>query len=160
TPVIANLGGLVTYVEGAPPIPVAPAATVTADTSAYANSVLKVTTTNGAGADLLGVVPGAGVGLGQNGGVLFSPAMGTMPGQVGTVSGGEAAAPLVVTFNASATPGAVKAVIDQVGYGNGTSTLPFPDRVISFQITDGTGTPSTAVSKSVHVLPAPVIGKL
>src|SRR6478735_7734123 len=67
TPVIGYLGGLVTYVEGAPPIPVAPTATVTADTSAYASSVLKVTTTNGAGADLLGVVPGAGVGLAPNG---------------------------------------------------------------------------------------------
>ena len=160
TPVIGNLGSTVNYTEGAPPILVAPTATVTDAGGEYAKSVLKVTTTNGAGADLLGIVPGAGVGLAPNGVVMYSPAQGTAPAQVATVAGGAAAAPLVVTFNTTATQGAIKAVLDQVAYGHGASTLQFPDRTISYQITDGAGTASAVVSKSIHVNPAPVIGKL
>ena len=156
-PVIAGLGPIVNYTEGAPPAIVAGHATVTESAGAFASSTLNVKTTNGSPGDQLGILNGNGVGVGPNGAVMFAASPTAIPVQIGTVTGGQGNVPLVVSFNTKATQGSVQAVVNQIGYGNGTSTFAIPDRTISFQLTDGKSVAGASVTKSIHVIPAPVI---
>ena len=85
------LGDKFNYTEGAPPMIVAPKATLNDAANGYANATLTVATTNGAAGDLLGIQPGLGVGLGANGAVRFAASAGATAVQVGTVPGGAGA---------------------------------------------------------------------
>ena len=59
---------------------------------------------------------------------------------IGTLSGGTGGAPLVVNFNANATPVAVDALIQNVRYGNGSQLPDTTPRNLRFTIVDGGGT--------------------
>ncbi len=73
---------------------------------------------------------------------------------IGTLSGGTGGAPLVISFNANATPAAVDALIQNVRYGNQSQQPTTTPRNISFTVVDGDGTANggaDTVSASVTV---------
>ncbi|WP_417525568.1 beta strand repeat-containing protein, partial [Marinovum sp.] len=72
---------------------------------------------------------------------------------VGTIdSDGQNGAPLVITFNASATPELAERVASQLGYGNNSSD-PDATRDIALQITDGDGGSSGTQVVTVNITP-------
>jgi VCBS repeat-containing protein len=73
---------------------------------------------------------------------------------IGTLSGGTGGAPLVISFNANATPAAVDALIQNVRYGNQSQQPTTTPRNVSFTIVDGDGTANggaDTVSASVTI---------
>lgn len=71
---------------------------------------------------------------------------------IGSFSGGTGGADLVVTLNGSATPGAVQALVRNVGYRNTDSDTPTPGpRGVRFVVADGDGGVSTAADATVTV---------
>jgi hypothetical protein len=69
----------------------------------------------------------------------------------GTVSGGNAGNPLMVTFDGNATDAAITALIKVLKYGN-TSTSPPAARQLDFSITDG-GSLSDTTQATVSIIP-------
>jgi hypothetical protein len=161
TPVaaITHLGGPVTYVADSPPVILAGSAVVTDSANAFANSKLSLAIVSSAAhppaaGDQLGIAAVGGVTLDGSGGVLDN---GTL---IGNVTGGTGGAPLVVTFNASATKTGVQAVLDAVDFSN-TNVAPLPGvRVAVFKFTDGNGNASRPATKEVIVDPAAAITNL
>ena len=79
---------------------------------------------------------------------------------LGTFTGGADAAPLVITFNASATPVAVQALVRNLTYRNVSENPSTAQRVVRIALNDGDGATRT-VHKLVNVVAlndAPVIG--
>ncbi|WP_073073870.1 DUF4347 domain-containing protein [Phormidesmis priestleyi] len=69
---------------------------------------------------------------------------------IGTFAGGTGTTPLVITFNASATPTAATALLQNLTYAN-VSDAPTASRTVQLVITDGDGGTSTAVTKNINV---------
>jgi len=157
-PVIGSFGGAVTYTENAPPVSIAIAATLTdPDSPNFATGRLVVKfTANGQAGDKLLVRPLGNVTVSGNN-VLFK---GQLVGQlVGRFAGGTVS-PLVVSFNAAATPFKAQAVLRCVAYQHNTDNPSPNPRMVSAQISDGDGGTSNPVTKQVNVTPvndAPVL---
>ena len=108
-------GTTVTYPAGSAAVLVAPAGTVTDPDSANFNTgnLTVSIVAGGLPADVL-AVRNQGTGAGQIG---VSGTNVTFEGTViGTVAGGTGGAPLVVTFNANATPTAAQALVDNITF--------------------------------------------
>ncbi len=149
---ISQLGAPATYAAGASPVIVAPTGAVTDANGAYANSTLHVAIAargfdqqNDTLGDELSIVAGGGVTLGSQGAVLYNGST------IGMVTGGTAGAPLVVTFNSTATQASIQAVLDDVAFSNSSANPETGARVVVFQFTDGNGSASLPACKLVQV---------
>jgi len=137
-----------TYVENAPPIPIAPTATVTdADSANFGGGRLTVRITNNAQAtDRLTLRSTANITISRNeifvGGEL-----------VGTFSGGAGSTPLVVSFNARATVPRVQALLRNVIYRNVSEDPSANARRVWVRVTDGDGGASAPESLLINVVP-------
>jgi predicted extracellular nuclease len=70
--------------------------------------------------------------------------------EIGTVSGG-LDQPLVITFNASATPAIVQSLVQSIGFANTSNTPLEGDRHITFTLSDGQGGTSDPATATVTV---------
>jgi hypothetical protein len=80
---------------------------------------------------------------------------------VGAFTGGDGTTPLVVTFNASATPAAVEAVARNITFAVVSDNPTTTNREVEWALTDGDGGSSATVGQTVTVTAAndaPVIG--
>ncbi|MFA5684650.1 MAG: zinc-dependent metalloprotease family protein [Lysobacteraceae bacterium] len=159
-PVLNLAGGTVGYVSNGPAVLIDANAQISdADSADFDGGQLVATLSNngeyndrlslrnqGDGAGEVGVGPGAEV---RYGGVA-----------VGSVSGGEGITPLIVAFNAAATPAIAQALLRSLQYGNfgadAAGTLP---RTLRITVSDGDGGHSLPASRniSVQVNPSPIL---
>jgi hypothetical protein len=148
-PVISNLGDGITYTEDAAPQPIAPAATISdADSPNFDSGTLTVGfSAGGSPEDRLAIRNASLVTTNGNGEVFY---LGTL---IGAYTGGVGATPLVVTFNAQATPESATAVLQHIVYHAESQNPSATDRTVSIQVTDGRGGTSAAVTKLIFVRP-------
>lgn len=70
---------------------------------------------------------------------------------IGTVAGGSAGAPLVISFNTSATPEAVRHLVENITYQYNDLTAPNGSRTVAFRLFDGDGGASIPASTTVTI---------
>lgn len=172
-PVIANFGGNLAYRENGSPLLIADSASLT-DIDSVNFDAGKLTVkfaANGQSTDRL-TIRNQGNANGQISvtiavggtntvsytslvdGVLSTQQIGTFTGGIGTV-------PLVITLNASATPGNGAVLLRNITYQNVSNNPSAIPRTVSVQLTDGDGGTSSERTKQISVTPvndAPVIG--
>ena len=158
-PVIASFDTALNYVENDVPLLLDADATVSdVDSANLDTGVLTVTlTANSEAADRV-EIRNQGVAVGEIGvnvaNVTFGGAI------IGTFVGGSGATPLVVTLNASATPAAVQALVQNLTYRNVSETPSTLPRTVTVALTDGDGGTSNVGTKTINVAAvndAPVI---
>lgn len=157
-PVIANFGAGVVWTEGQPPAVISGIASVTdADSPNFSGGTLTVSLTNNARpGDILGI-RNQGTGAGQisiSGNTVNYRATAAGPiTPIGTSVGGANGQPLVITFNANATPATVSALLKNLTFVNTTDDPTNAQRTVQVQMTDGAGGVSTAMTKTITVTP-------
>lgn len=156
-PVVGG-GGTLAYTENGAAAAISPGGTVSdLDATDFNGGSLTVGFTgNGTADDQLGII-GQGTGAGQIG---ISDADVTFGGaNIGTVAGGANGSDLVVTFTASeATPTAVQALMQAIGFSNTSDAPSTAPRTVTYTVTDGglqTGS-TTATVNVTAVNDAPV----
>jgi VCBS repeat-containing protein len=134
------------YVENNPVTPIAPGATASdPDSPDFDQGSLTVAFAAGGTADDQLKVAG-GAFLVDEASLYYQ---GTL---VGTVAGGtDGSTPLVVTFNAEATPAIAAALIRAIGYVNFSQAPVAGDRIVSFTLADGDGGTSAPRTATIHV---------
>lgn len=152
-PTIALPGGAVNYVENAAAAPIDPAATVSdPDSDNFDGGVLTVELSAGGTADdrleIRNQGPGAGNISLSGANVRYDFGAGAVT--IGTFAGGSNT-PLVISFNGSATPAAVQAVMRNITFRNISDDPSTTDRTVRFVLTDGDGGVSNAVTETIHV---------
>jgi Domain of unknown function (DUF4347)/Cadherin domain/Right handed beta helix region/Periplasmic copper-binding protein (NosD) len=159
-PVLTLPGGALNYTENAAAAVIDATATVADSDSPNLDSGVLVAdfTANGTADDRL-AIRNQGTGAGQIG---ISGANVTYGGVIiGSWSGGgDGSTPLVVTFNASATPAAAQALLRNITYANVSDAPSTTPRTVRFVLTDGDGGTSGAPTKTINVIAvndAPVI---
>jgi subtilisin-like proprotein convertase family protein len=150
-PVVALPSGPVDYLAGSGPVLLDPAATVTdPDSPNFDTGTLTVRfTANGTADDRLGIRhQGDGPGeISVDGNTVRFGGV-----NIDEFTGGQdGATPLVVTFNANATPTAVQALVRNLTYHNVSATPSTLSRTVQIVVTDGDGGTSTAVLKTISV---------
>ncbi|MDB5390828.1 MAG: Calx-beta protein [Planctomycetaceae bacterium] len=70
---------------------------------------------------------------------------------IGSWSGGNAGKPLIITLKSTASLSAVQALIRNITFSTSATNSSVADRVLQFQVSDGDGGVSTAVTKTVKV---------
>jgi VCBS repeat-containing protein len=88
--------------------------------------------------------------------IQFTTGAGTATIGTANPNGGVATTPLIITFTSAATPGAVRALLRNIGYLNVSDDPVGGIRTVQFTISDGdssTGQTSTTVSRPVNVIP-------
>ena len=70
---------------------------------------------------------------------------------IGTFTGGSGVTPLVISFNANATPAAAQALARNLTYANVSTTPSTAQRVVRISLNDGDGA-TRLVSKQVNVI--------
>lgn len=145
-PVIDNFGTAVEFIENGAPSFVAGSAMITdSDSADFDTGALTLQYTSGGSADDRLAISNLGpVTTNVNNEVFYNATM------VGTIAGGIGTTPLVVTFNANATPDIAAAVLQGIAYSN-VSDGPTATRTLSVQISDGDGQTSLAVTKDINV---------
>ncbi len=154
-PVVTTSAGATPYVQGQPPVVIDPGVTVTdADSPNFNGGSLSVTLTGGGSQDQLGVLnQGDGPGqIGVSGGIVRYG--GAPIGSLSVSSGG----PLVVLFNASATPNAVQALTRAITFAVPSGTAASGPRTATFIVSDGAGGNSAPDTKVIdaNLLPLAV----
>lgn len=135
---------------------IAPAATVTAS-SGMSSGSLTVQFTAGDANDRVNV-QNVGNGANQVGVAGTNVSYGgTVVGTLSAATGGTTSAPLVISFNASATTTAVQAVLQNVVYSSTSASPAATTRTISLLLTDSAAISGTAVSVSVVFTTAPIL---
>lgn len=150
-PTLSDMGAAVSYTENAvATILSSSLATADVDSADYNTGVLTVSiTVGGTATDLLEIrnqgnaagqigVAGANVNFG---GVLL-----------GTFTGGVGLTPLVVTLVSSATPAAVNALMRNISFRDTSEAPSVLPRTVQFQVSDGDGATSSAITQSVSVV--------
>ena len=149
-PVVTLPGGPVSYKATDPPIVLSPSASVTdPDSPNFDTGTLTVSlSANGTVDDQLGIRDqGSGTGeIGVSGNTVSYE--GTA---IGTFSGGTGNTPLAVTLNASATPTATQALVENLTFGNSSPSASTTDRTVQVVLTDGDGATSDPATIVVHV---------
>ncbi|MEZ5658193.1 MAG: LamG-like jellyroll fold domain-containing protein [Burkholderiaceae bacterium] len=153
-PVITGLeGDTLTYAEGAGAVVIeqgADAAASDADSGDFDTGSLTVTLSNGDPAEDIVSIRDQGSGSGQIG--LAGAAVSYEGVTIGSVSGGSAGTPLIVSFNASATPQAVSALLQNITYENTDQIAPtLTQRTAGFVIADGDGQISATANATIDV---------
>ena len=161
-PVIGAFDAAIAYTENAASLALDANSTVTDIDSADFNSGTLTATlvTNREAADVLSI---KALGTGASN-VAVSNNQVTVGGvAVGSFVGGTNNSPLVITFNANATPARIQFLVRAIAF-NSTSENPGTGaRTVQLILTDGDGGTSLAVSKSVTVKAindAPVVGSV
>lgn len=149
-PVVTLNGGDVSYTENDAATVLASAATVTDATSPNFDTG-KLTVAfgaNGTTDDRL-AIRNQGTDSGQIG---VSGSNVTFGGTtIGTFTGGTGTTPLVVTFNANATPAAAQALVRNITFANVSENPSTANRTVNFTLTDGDGGTSETASRTVTV---------
>lgn len=162
-PVITPVAPVATFVEGGNPQVIDPAGTVTdVDSADLDTGVMTVSITlNGTVDDRL-QVGNFGSGIGQVGVSGSNISYGGV--LVGSFSGGSSHLdPLIITFNANASPAVVQEVHRSIQFTNVSAAPSTLDREITFALSDGDGGTATPQTKFVHVQAvnaSPAIGNL
>jgi hypothetical protein len=150
-PVLTIPAGSITYVENAAPAVLASTGTITdADSANFASGKLRVDfSAGGTSADRLAIHnQGTGAGL-----IGVSAANVTYGGVIiGTFAGGTGTTPLVITFNANATPARATALLRNFTFANVSDNPATTPRTVRFVVSDGDGGTSGLVTKSVAVI--------
>ena len=140
--------GNVIYGLGDPGVGLDGQATVVDAATNYSGGKLTVTITAGAIATDRLAIRNDGTGAGQIGVSGSTVSYGGT--SIGTFAGGTGAAPLVVTFNAAATPDAAQALLRAVTYNNTSTSTAAGSRTVTVGLANGLGGTST-LSKTVLV---------
>ncbi len=144
-PVVASIGGAVTYTENAARVMVFPTATIVdADTILFTGGKLTLTNTNGQPTDSLAIAPASGVTV-SGGKVLYQDAI------IGTVAGGTGTAPLVFTFNSLANAARLQLVLRSIGFASSSENPVTTTRSIAVIVNDGLAN-SVSQSKQINVV--------
>ena len=150
-PVVTLSGGALAYTEGAGPVIVDAAATVSdADSPDLDAGVLLIDlTVNGSPDDRL-AIRNQGNGAGQIGVAGSNVSYGGVV--IGVFDGGtDGSTPLAVTFSANATPAAVQALLRNVTFENVSNNPSAAPRTLRVLLYDGDGATSSAVTKTINV---------
>ena len=136
-PPVINVTGPANYTEGAAAVVLDAAATITdADSADFDQGSLEVTVTVGNQPEDLLSIQNQGTGAGQIGVNIADVSYEGVV--IGTYGGGDGANPLLVVFNAAATPTAVQALARAITFFN-SSGAPNAAKTIQFEVTDGDG---------------------
>jgi phosphodiesterase/alkaline phosphatase D-like protein len=150
-PVIGSFSPNFSYAAGQSPVTVAPTATVTSTQPNFNGGNLTMSfSANGVSAEDKLAIANIGTGVGQIG---ISGANVTFGGTtIGTFTGGVHPNPLVVTFNASATPAAAQALLESVTYADLVNPVTESTRTVQAVLDDGSGSGAgPAVSLTITV---------
>jgi ELWxxDGT repeat protein len=147
-PVIAGLGGAITYKENTPVVPISPWATVSdTDSPHFAFGALTVQQVGHVEKSDQLIIRHAGMVKTRGQEILYGEHV------IGTWAGGFGDVPLTVSFNAKTSPYRAQAVLRNVVYSNSSENpSPLP-RTVRVQLTDGRGGVSAQVSKTINVVP-------
>ena len=161
-PSIASFSPNLSYLVPQQVVTVAPNATITSGSANFNTGNLTLSfTANGVAAEDQLAIANVGTGAGQIG---ISGANVTFAGTtIGTFTGGTFPSPLVITFNASATPAAAQALLQNITYTDVAVPATVSVRTVQAIVDDGSGgtlAVSTPVSLTISVNPNPVIGNL
>jgi hypothetical protein len=163
TPVIGLSPTPLSYTENAGSIAIDSTLTLTdADSPNFNGGTLTVDFTSGANSNDVLLIRNDPTGAGQVSAGIDSPGLNFIRvgvQTIGTFTGGTNGTPLVITFNANATPTNVQALMRNITYSNLSNASVSGDRTVRFQLTDDTGAIGTA-SKTISltaVNDAPVI---
>ncbi len=157
TPVLGSLASPIVYTENATLFPAAAATVTDPDSSNFDTGKLTVAITANAGINDRLAIRNQGTGSGQVGTSGTSVTYGGVA--IGSFAGGTGTTPLVVTFNASATPTATRTVLRNVTYQLLTDNPAVLTRTLKFTLTDGDGGSATA-TQALTIVPvndAPVL---
>ncbi|MEO7177339.1 MAG: Ig-like domain-containing protein, partial [Allosphingosinicella sp.] len=134
------------YVENDPVTPIAPAGTASdPDSADFDQGSLTVAFTAGGTADDQVRIFGGGFSVDETD-LYYEGAV------IGSVTGGtDGSTPLVVTFNAEATPAIAAALIRAIGYVNYSQAPVAGDRTVTFTLADGDGGTSIPETATIHV---------
>ena len=148
----ANTGSgiILDYIENGAPTTMGLFASLSdPDTSNFSGGSLTVAyTAGGTAADRLSVL-NEGMGAVQVGRVGNDISFGGVV--IGTLSGGEGTAPLVITFNAQADTAAVQAVMRRITYQNLSENPSTAVRTLAYTVADGEGGTSSPVTATIHL---------
>ena len=150
-PIVTLPGGGVTWSEGASPTDVAPAGTITdGDSVNFLNGNLTINITDALGGEIISL-RNDGNGVGQIG---ISGATVSYGGvAIGTLSGGTASTPLVLSFTSTnATPAAAEAALRALQFMRSGQLLSATTRTIQVVANDGQDA-SVAVTTTVTLTP-------
>ncbi|MDB5339862.1 MAG: hypothetical protein JWN70_5481, partial [Planctomycetaceae bacterium] len=149
------IGGFTTtipiYHLGKTPVVIEPSATITdADSANFNGGTLTVRITANANPFDILRVRNQGSNIGQ---IAISGGTTVLYGgiAIGTITGGTNLTPLVITFNQNANAAAVRALTRDITFQTSGTIPSLKQRTVSFQLNDGQGGISTAVSKFVQV---------
>src|SRR4028118_798356 len=128
-PIVATSSEVVTYTENASAIAIDSIAMVTDDSPNFNTGTLTVSLTAGATADDQLAIRNQGDGAGQ---ISIDGRMVKYGStQIGTFIGGSGTDPLVITFNANATPAAAQALVQNIRYSNVSQNPSTSSRTVS-----------------------------
>ncbi|UBF29711.1 FG-GAP-like repeat-containing protein [Kovacikia minuta CCNUW1] len=150
-PVVTISGTPLSYTENNPAILLDPTATATdSDSTDFDTGKLTVNfSANGTADDRL-AIRNQGSSTGQISVSGNTVSYGSS--QIGTFTGGtDGTTPLVITLNASATPTAVSALLQNLTYTNVSENPSTSPRTVQLVLTDGDGGTSTAATKTINV---------
>ncbi|MAE65270.1 MAG: hypothetical protein CMJ18_13445, partial [Phycisphaeraceae bacterium] len=154
-PVVTLPGAAVSYTEGDVASIIDATATVTdTDSADFDTGNLTVDfTANGTANDRLAINDqGAGSGNVSLSGTDVTYDFGAGPIVIGSFAGGtDGSTPLVITFNASATPASAQALARNITFDNVSQDPSETARTVRFIVTDGDGGTSTAVTETINV---------
>ncbi len=139
------------YHLGKTPVIIEPSATITdGDSSNFNGGSLTVRITANANPFDILRVRNQGSNIGQ---IAISGGTTVLYGgiAIGTITGGTNLTPLVITFNQNANAAAVRALTRDITFQTSGTIPSLKQRTVSFQLNDGAGGISTAVSKFVKV---------
>jgi Cadherin-like/Bacterial Ig domain len=150
-PIVTLPGGGVTWSEGAVPIDVAPAGTITdGDSVNFLNGNLTINITDALGGEIISL-RNDGNGVGQIGLSAATVSYGGVA--IGTLSGGSASTPLILAFTSTnATPAAAQAALRALQFMRSGQLLSATTRTIQVVANDGQDA-SVAVTTTVTLTP-------
>jgi glucose/arabinose dehydrogenase len=145
---LLEIGGDRTFVEGSGPITIAPTGTITDVDSPNFNfgRLTAQLIVNSGPDDRLGIRNSGSISTSGNN-VLFDSQ------NIGTFSGGAGANPLVIEFNANATPARAQTLLRNLTFRNISNNPSGTPRTLRVQVADGDFGPSNPDSKLVDVTP-------
>lgn len=145
-----NMSSTFHYFEDTPPAVLSPSPTVTdPDSDDFDGAVLTVANLNGDVDDRLAI----GNSVTASGAISLAGNVVQLNGTpIGTFSGGLGTAPLTVTFNSASTVESALAVVRNVTFQARADEPSTETRSVVFQLTDGDGGTSNAMTKFVNVV--------
>ena len=154
-PLISLPGGPIMYTEGAPAIVLDGLATVIdPDSTNFDTGTLTIGfIIGGTMVDQVGI-RNEGTGAGQIGVAGSNITFGGVV--IGTFVGGTNLSPLVITFDADATPAAVQALLRNITFATTALAPTTLQRTLLVRLTDGDGGTSNTAQKVINVTAAPV----